>query len=114
MRLPYSEKFELPDIVSNHSLTCAWTAYIMHFEGTLSRPSHRAIASAQESHHACKLFETTFMHAQVSCPGQCTDEVYCSKLCADAAWEQHHQLLCCGPDDAGQLASAGPSATACR
>ncbi|KAK9805419.1 hypothetical protein WJX73_003394 [Symbiochloris irregularis] len=37
----------------------------------------------------------------VSCPGGCTDEVYCSRACADAAWTEHHSLLCCGRDDQG-------------
>lgn len=41
---------------------------------------------------------------QVRCPGRCCEEWYCSARCAEAAWEQYHQLLCVGPeaDDAAQ------------
>ena len=35
--------------------------------------------------------------ATVACPGGCTDEVFCSAACADAAWKDHHCLLCTGP-----------------
>lgn len=35
--------------------------------------------------------------AAVACPGGCSAEVFCSAECADAAWRDHHCLLCTGP-----------------
>ena len=35
--------------------------------------------------------------AAVACPGGCATEVFCSAECADAAWRDHHCLLCTGP-----------------
>jgi hypothetical protein len=35
--------------------------------------------------------------AAVACPGGCAAEVFCSADCADAAWREHHCLLCTGP-----------------
>ncbi|XP_068668301.1 histone-lysine N-methyltransferase ATXR2 isoform X2 [Aristolochia californica] len=32
----------------------------------------------------------------ISCPGGCEEEHYCSKPCAEAAWETSHSLLCMG------------------
>ncbi|KAL4420876.1 hypothetical protein ABPG77_002835 [Micractinium sp. CCAP 211/92] len=50
----------------------------------------------------------------VRCPGGCCEEWYCSSRCAEAAWEQYHQLLCVGPEaeDAtqGQLTDATAAA----
>ena len=37
--------------------------------------------------------------APVRCRGGCCEEWYCSASCADTAWQQYHQLLCCGPDE---------------
>ena len=34
--------------------------------------------------------------AIVSCPGGCSEDSYCSTVCAEAAWESYHQLLCIG------------------
>ncbi|XP_024391830.1 histone-lysine N-methyltransferase ATXR2 isoform X1 [Physcomitrium patens] len=33
----------------------------------------------------------------VPCKGGCSDDVYCSDKCAEAAWTNHHSLLCTGP-----------------
>ncbi|KAG0566079.1 hypothetical protein KC19_7G037000 [Ceratodon purpureus] len=33
----------------------------------------------------------------VTCKGGCSDDVYCSDMCSDAAWAAHHSLLCTGP-----------------
>jgi hypothetical protein len=35
--------------------------------------------------------------AAVACPGGCAAEVFCCAECADAAWRDHHCLLCPGP-----------------
>ncbi|GAV81302.1 SET domain-containing protein [Cephalotus follicularis] len=32
----------------------------------------------------------------ISCPGECGEGYYCSKLCADFDWESSHSLLCTG------------------
>lgn len=31
------------------------------------------------------------------CRGGCAEEWYCGEACAEAAWQQYHQLLCLGP-----------------
>lgn len=58
---------------------------------------------------------------QVRCAGGCCEEWYCSSSCADAAWQQYHQLLCPGPEEEeaeqeqgegkgkGKAAAAGPA-----
>ncbi|KAL3682027.1 hypothetical protein R1sor_000049 [Riccia sorocarpa] len=32
------------------------------------------------------------------CPGGCSEDVYCSDVCADEAWKAYHSLLCTGPN----------------
>jgi hypothetical protein len=49
--------------------------------------------------------------APVRCRGGCCEEWYCCASCADTAWQQYHQLLCCGPDEDDDTASG--SAAAC-
>lgn len=44
---------------------------------------------------------------QVPCLGGCSEEKYCSAACAEAAWQQYHQLLCAGPDAAGSGSTSG-------
>lgn len=36
--------------------------------------------------------------AITSCMGGCEDEFFCSELCAKAAWDSYHSLLCTGPN----------------
>ncbi|KAK9811846.1 hypothetical protein WJX72_011125 [[Myrmecia] bisecta] len=48
--------------------------------------------------------------APVACRGGCSDEVFCSQRCADAAWASYHSLLCCGPQDELPGTSSGPPA----
>lgn len=43
----------------------------------------------------------------MACPGGCSEESYCSAACAEAAWQQYHQLLCPGPDAAGSSSGKG-------
>ncbi|KAL2610826.1 hypothetical protein R1flu_022518 [Riccia fluitans] len=33
-----------------------------------------------------------------NCPGGCSEDVYCSDVCADEAWRAYHSLLCTGPN----------------
>ncbi|CAM6078619.1 unnamed protein product [Sphagnum tenellum] len=33
----------------------------------------------------------------VKCKGGCSEDIYCSDACAEAAWEAYHSLLCSGP-----------------
>lgn len=43
--------------------------------------------------------EAVQLPTPVRCPGSCCEEWYCSSGCADAAWQQYHQLLCVGPEE---------------
>jgi hypothetical protein len=33
----------------------------------------------------------------VKCKGGCSEDIYCSDACAEAAWQAYHSLLCSGP-----------------
>lgn len=64
-----------------------------------------ALASGQLSLPHASAFP---LPAPARCRGGCREEWYCGEACAEAAWQQWHQLLCLGPDGS-QTDSPGSS-----